>query len=64
MGKKASFFINFERRNIGDNAVVNAFVLDPTTFAQVPYNTSRSDSAARAPTSVRAWISSSRRTIR
>src|SRR5580700_2402840 len=39
-GKKASFFINFERRNIGDNAIVNAFVLDPTTFAQVPFNTS------------------------
>ena len=32
VGKKASFFINFERRNIGDNAIVNAFVLDPTTF--------------------------------
>ena len=29
MGKKTSFFINFERRNIGDNAIVNAFVLDP-----------------------------------
>ena len=40
VGKKASFFINFERRNIGDNAVVNAFVLDPTTLAQMPYNTS------------------------
>ena len=30
MGKKASFFINFERRNIGDNAIVNAYVLDPS----------------------------------
>ena len=40
VGKKASFFINFERRNIGDNAIVNAFVLDPTTFQQEPYNTS------------------------
>src|SRR5664279_1266689 len=39
-GKKASFFINFERRNIGDNAIVNAFVLDPTTLLQTPYNTS------------------------
>ena len=39
MGKKASFFINFERRNIGDNAIVNAFVLDPS-YNQVPYNTS------------------------
>ena len=40
IGKKASFFINFERRNIGDNAIVNAFVLEPTTFQQVPYDTS------------------------
>ncbi len=40
VGKKASFFVNFERRNIGDNAIVNAFVLDPTTFAQIPYNAS------------------------
>jgi len=40
MGKKASFFVNFERRNIGDNAIVNAYVIDPTTFQQVPYNTS------------------------
>jgi hypothetical protein len=40
LGKKASFFFNFERRNIGDNAIVNAFVLDPVTFAQEPYNAS------------------------
>ncbi len=40
IGKKTSFFINFERRNIGDNAVVNAFVLDPTTLTPTPYNTS------------------------
>jgi len=39
IGKKASFFINFERRNIGDNAIVNAFVLDPS-YNQIPYNTS------------------------
>src|SRR3974377_319000 len=38
-GQNALFFINFERRNSGDNAVVNAFVLDPS-FNQVPYNTS------------------------
>src|SRR5271169_1329603 len=38
-GKKASFFINFERRNIGDNAIVNAYVLDPTTLEPMPYNT-------------------------
>jgi len=40
VGKKASFFINFERRNIGDNAIVNAYVLDPTTLEQQTYNTS------------------------
>ncbi len=40
IGKKTSFFINFERRNIGDNAIVNAFVLDPTTFEPTPFDTS------------------------
>ena len=40
IGKKTSFFINFERRNIGDNAIVNAFVLDPTNLEPTPYNTS------------------------
>jgi hypothetical protein len=40
IGKKASFFLSFEDRNIGNNAVVNAYVLDPTTFQQVPYSTS------------------------
>src|SRR5215469_9453305 len=47
IGKKTSFFLNFERRNIGDNAVVNAFVLDPTTFQQTPYNTSLSTPRTR-----------------
>src|ERR1700757_3631727 len=54
MGKKASFFIGFERRNIGDNAVVNAFVLDPTTFAQVPYNTTVATPRTRTTVSPRA----------
>jgi Carboxypeptidase regulatory-like domain len=40
IGKRASFFINFERRNVGDNAIVNAFVLDPTTLQQEPFNAS------------------------
>src|SRR6516164_5709206 len=40
IGKKASFFVNFERRNIGDNAIVNAFVIDPTTSVETPFNTS------------------------
>src|SRR5215813_6027197 len=47
IGKKTSFFLNFERRNIGDNAVVNAFVLEPTTFQQTPYNTSLSTPRTR-----------------
>src|SRR6516162_6634058 len=47
IGKKTSFFLNFERRNIGDNAVVNAFVIDPTTFQQTPYNTSLSTPRTR-----------------
>ncbi|HZD30050.1 MAG TPA: carboxypeptidase regulatory-like domain-containing protein [Candidatus Angelobacter sp.] len=40
VGKKASFFLNFERRNIGDNAIVNAYVLDPMTLEQEPFNAS------------------------
>ena len=63
MGKKASFFINFERRNIGDNAIVNAFVLDPTTFAQIPYNTSVPIPQTRTNVSPRMDFSSPR-TIR
>ena len=54
MGKKASFFIGFERRNIGENAVVNAFVLDPTTFAQEPYNTTVATPRTRTSVSPRA----------
>jgi len=38
LGKKTSFFLSFDRRNIGDVAVVNAFVLN-SDFQQVPYNT-------------------------
>jgi hypothetical protein len=30
----ASFFFDFERRDIGDNALLNAIVLNPTTFTQ------------------------------
>ncbi len=52
MGKKASFFINFERRNIGDNAVVNAFVLDPS-LQPVPYDTSISTPRTRTSVSPR-----------
>ena len=38
LGKKASFFLNFERRNINDLAAVNALVLDPTDInSTVPF---------------------------
>jgi hypothetical protein len=37
LSKKASFFFNVERRNINDNSVVNAVVLDPS-FNQVPFS--------------------------
>ncbi len=39
LSKKTSFFFSFDRRDIGDVAVVNAFVLN-SDFQQVPYNTS------------------------
>ncbi len=36
LNKKATWYMNFERRSIGDVSVINATVLDPT-FSQVPY---------------------------
>jgi hypothetical protein len=36
INKKASFFLDAQRRNINDLSAVNAFTLDPTTFAEVP----------------------------
>ena len=39
LGKKASFFFEFERRDIGDTSVINATVLDPS-FRIVPYRQS------------------------
>ncbi|MBV9958487.1 MAG: TonB-dependent receptor [Acidobacteria bacterium] len=40
IAKKASFFLDFERREIDDNAVVNALVLDPLNpvAPAVPFN--------------------------
>ena len=34
LSKKASFFFTLFRRDIGDNAIISAFVLDPTTLAE------------------------------
>lgn len=39
LGKKASFTVEFERRNIGQYALINTMVLD-SNFEIVPYNTS------------------------
>lgn len=36
INKKASFFFDFQRRNINDLSAVNAITLDPTTFAETP----------------------------
>ena len=36
INKNASFFIDAQRRNINDLSAVNAFTLDPTTFAETP----------------------------
>ena len=33
INKKSSFLIDFQRRNIQDNAITNAFFVDPATFA-------------------------------
>jgi hypothetical protein len=37
INKKASFFFNFERRDINDLSIVSAKVLDPTTFDIINY---------------------------
>jgi hypothetical protein len=38
LSKKASFFFNIERRNIDELSVVSAQIVDPTTFAIVPFS--------------------------
>jgi len=35
IGKHASFFLDTERRQIADNGILNATIVDPTTFAPV-----------------------------
>jgi hypothetical protein len=39
ISKKASFLVNFDRRDIQNNAITHAFYLDPTSFAVTPVNT-------------------------
>lgn len=38
LGKKASFFLDVDRREIDDAAVINARIVNPATFAQEPYS--------------------------
>src|SRR5215472_11448110 len=33
LSKRSSYFLNFERRDIQDNAITNAYYVDPNTFA-------------------------------
>ncbi len=40
LSKKASFFFTFFRRDIGDDSIVSAFILDPTTLQQTPFTQS------------------------
>ena len=39
LGKKSSFFLDFNRRQITDNALVNAIFLDPVSLLQQPIQT-------------------------
>jgi len=39
LSKKASFFLDFDRREIDDSAVINAQIINPIGFAQEPYST-------------------------
>ncbi len=38
LGKKISFFISYFRRDVGDDSVVSATILDPTTFQPEPFS--------------------------
>src|SRR5467141_883597 len=38
LSKKASFFFNIEQRNINELSIVSAQIVDPTTFAIVPFS--------------------------
>ena len=38
LSKKASFFFNIEQRNINELSIVSAQIVDPTTFAIIPFS--------------------------
>ncbi len=50
LGKKTSFFVSYIRRDIGDDSIVSATILDPTTLQQVPF--SQSISSPRTLTNI------------
>jgi len=47
INKKASFFVDAQRRNINDEAVINAFNPDPTFTTAVPFSASVPNSRTR-----------------
>lgn len=52
LSRKASFFVDFQRREIDDNAVINATILDPG-LNPVPFNQAVVTSSRRTSTSPR-----------
>jgi hypothetical protein len=53
VSKKASLFFSIERRNIDELSVVNAQIVDPTTFAIVPFSDAVSNPRVRTELSPR-----------
>jgi hypothetical protein len=53
LSKKASFFFNIERRDIQDLSVVDATVVNPTTFAITPFSQALSNPKTRLNVSPR-----------
>jgi hypothetical protein len=53
VSKKASFFFNLERRDINELSVVSAQIVDPTTFAIVPFSAAVNNPRARTNLSPR-----------
>ena len=53
VSKKASFFFNLERRDINELSVVSAQIVDPTTFAIVPFSDAMNNPRTRTNLSPR-----------
>ena len=54
LGKKASYFLNFDKRDIQNNAIMHAVYLDPQTFAIANIN-----NAVVTPARIGAWTRAS-----